>query len=367
MPRICLPLVGASAALLLLGGCSHSDAFDPVSAQLGPISSGPDIQLTFNGDQDYWPTWTEDGSGILYAFVRSGTNVVHRCVGLLPAGGGTQTWTLCDDRFGSADSSNSFPAYALGADGRLLYLEAQSHNNSTPTPVLWLADSAKPFIRTALVTFPISFASGIYNWLGDLKWTGPNSFVGLAQAWNTAPHGYQSYLQDTVLANIRGVVISGTIAGGRATMAPVPGTDGATGYSLAEGGASIIFTTLGDAALRRVPVAGGTPTTVATIATSNKLVGVSCKGGTCIVADAPITIYDGATQYDALSAGLSGLHSVTISTGAVASLSNGTYYSSPQWAPTSNDIVVQGGGTAGHLGTLYTSASDLHLLVNLGP
>ncbi|HEY4321074.1 MAG TPA: hypothetical protein VGM77_07820 [Gemmatimonadales bacterium] len=366
MPRVHPAVVGVSSALVLFAACGHSDAFDRASERLGPISSGPDIQLTFNSDQDYWPSWTEDGSGILYAFVRPGTNVRHRCVGLLPAKGGTQSWTLCDDRFGSADSTNSFPAYALGADGRLLYLESQSRNNSTPTPVLWLADSAQPFRRTAVATFPISFSSGLYNWLGDLKWTGPNSFVGLAQAWNTAPHTFQSFLQDTLLANIRGVVISGTIAGGRATLAPVPGTDGATGYSLAEGGASIIFTTLADAALHRVPVAGGTPTTVATIPTSNQLVGVTCKGGTCIVADAPVAI--SADQGGGVLPGPRDLRTVSISTGATTLLSGtDVFYSSPQWAPTSNDIVVQVGGTVAHLETTYSIASDLHLLVNLAP
>jgi hypothetical protein len=60
---------------------------------------------------------------------------------------------------------------------------------------------------------------------------------------------------------------------------------------------------------------------------------------------------------------------VSIATGALTPLvsGTGTFYSSPQWAPTSNDVVVQVGGTAAHLQTLSTSTSDLHLLVHLAP
>ena len=54
--------VQRAAASLLLLGCTHSDAFVvPSIPTLGPYGAGPDVQLTFNVDQNYWPTWTEDG------------------------------------------------------------------------------------------------------------------------------------------------------------------------------------------------------------------------------------------------------------------------------------------------------------------
>ena len=49
-------------------GCDHSDPISYTSPVLGPVASGSNVQLTFNPDQDYWPTWTADGRGILYAF-----------------------------------------------------------------------------------------------------------------------------------------------------------------------------------------------------------------------------------------------------------------------------------------------------------
>ena len=42
--------------------------FPPIPA-VGPFNTGTDVRLTLNPDQDYWPAWTDDGRGILYAFV----------------------------------------------------------------------------------------------------------------------------------------------------------------------------------------------------------------------------------------------------------------------------------------------------------
>src|ERR1019366_10062732 len=85
---------------LLLLACTHSDAWvTPPIVALPPFGTGADVQLTYNVDQNYWPTWTQDGRGILYAFVNL-ENTAHRCLGLLPATGGSRIWELCDNRAG---------------------------------------------------------------------------------------------------------------------------------------------------------------------------------------------------------------------------------------------------------------------------
>ncbi|HEY8062881.1 MAG TPA: hypothetical protein VID74_08790, partial [Gemmatimonadales bacterium] len=88
--------IGLIAALALTG-CGHSDAFVPANSTLGPFNTGTDIRLTLNPEQDYWPAWTDDGRGILYAFVNSvepGIANRHRCMGMLPGGGGSRVWQL---------------------------------------------------------------------------------------------------------------------------------------------------------------------------------------------------------------------------------------------------------------------------------
>src|ERR1019366_10360847 len=94
---------------LLLIGCSHSDSFlTPATPTAGPFSDGSDDLLTYNNDANYWPVLTEDGTGVLYAFVdATQSNSVaygHRCMGLLPVAGGTRLWQWCDDRAELSDS-----------------------------------------------------------------------------------------------------------------------------------------------------------------------------------------------------------------------------------------------------------------------
>ena len=235
------------AVVLVLLGCGHSDAFTPVLPTVGPFSTGDDVRLTFNGDQDYWPTWTGDGRGILYAFVNPAAPGIpagrHRCLGILPAAGGTRIWQWCDDRATEADSTTSFTAYALGTDGRLLYVEAVAPANSASFPrqvTLWLADTAAPLNRTALLTVPAALAG--VTWLADLAWTGPNSFIALGQVFASFPHCSTCFSSDSLFADssqigglraASGIVVIGTITGGQATLQAVSGTEGAAGYSLA--------------------------------------------------------------------------------------------------------------------------------------
>ena len=121
---------------------------------------------------------------------------------------------------------------------------------------MWLADTAHPLNRTALLTLPAALPS--VTWLADLAWTGPNSFIALGQVFASFPHCGACFSSDSVFINAPGTVVVGTITGDHATLQPVTGTDGATAYSLAEGGASIVFMRRDDAKLYKVPVGGGT-------------------------------------------------------------------------------------------------------------
>ena len=393
-----------AAASLLVIGCTHSDAFVvPPVATLGPFGAGPDLQLTFNVDQNYWPAWTQDGRGILYAFVdaESATPPTHRCLGLLPAAGGSRLWQLCDNRAVRDDSLSSYSAYALDSAGRLLLAEATAPANSfadLPRITLWLTDTATPYVRTRLLALPQTVSGFTLTWLSEIRWTGPNTFLALGQQFGAVSHCGACQCnpcpRDSIFGD-GGIVVTGTIVGDAATLQAVAGTDSATSFSLAENGTSIVYTRHHDLRLFKVPIGGGTPIPTPVQRTlpdtaalmAGELAGVSCKGSTCVVASDDIFLTDqyvapciggicevlatfhaplGNSQMQLLSVSLVGGATQVIQAGSVSSM----VFASPQIAPTTGDLLFQRGGVWGHLQTYVTAGrgnGELHILKGVVP
>jgi hypothetical protein len=268
------------ALLLLAAACSHSEPFGtaPTTSD-GPFSTAAPVRLTYNSFTDSAASLTSDGNGILYLY--TGRSNGDRCIGLLPPGGGTQRWSHCDERAGAADSSKSFSAPALAEDGRLLYLQALALRGriNPDRTTLWLADSANPLVRRALLTFPTNLGGRGVSWLTDAEWTGANAFIAragllnLAQACSACPY-------DTTVVSTG--LVRGTIAAGGATLSFVPGADDLSFHALAEGAASIVF--LRDAAtIFRVPTTGGTPVAIGTLPTGGTTTGIACRLSECLV------------------------------------------------------------------------------------
>ena len=366
-----------STVTLFLLGCGHTDSFVSPASTLGPSSAGPDVLLTFTAGQNYWPSWTEDGAGILYAFVDDSQallNGSHRCMGLLPAEGGTRLWEWCDNRAVMRDSLTSFPAFALGADGRLLYVESAGVRSLALVPsetTLWLADSAYPFRRRAVTTLPVIIGDSTISWFADLEWTGPSTFIGLGQRYVPAacicPRGLDSVFYGEM-------VVHGTISSQATSLLPVDGTAGATSYAMAENGSTIVFTQRNTTNLLKVPAVGGAPVIAAVVTSASgvQLLGVSCKGSMCIVAVGPVTLWAAAAPGPAtdpsINLGTAELRLVSLTTGESLPLLSRTsgLLSSPLISRTSGDVVVQLGQMMGHLQT-FDAPSDLHLYKALLP
>jgi hypothetical protein len=381
----------ATASLFLALGCGHSETFTPSVPTNGPFNSSSSVPLTFNADQDYWPTWTSDAKGILYAFVDP-NDPQHRCIGLLPAAGGSRVWQLCHVGVRYQDSVSSFTGYALDATGRLLYVEAASRFvPGIPSPdqgevaeaTMWLADTATPFQRTLLLSLPL-LADGVsVGWLSELHWTGANTFVALGQSYALVRHCFgigdppdpACEASDTVWSTggptlDAGAVMRGTIANGHATLSLIAGTNGATGYSLAENGASVVFTQRDDGSLYKVPIAGGVAVNVgyapSPLRPGYQVFGVGCRGSACIVAtdSATLTRLEPSKIFPLFRGGTRELRSFSLSSGTSAPLS--TYdgiIASIAASPLTGDVVVQVGGMWGHLQTMEGSVpSDLYLL-----
>ena len=247
--------------MLLLLGCTHTDSFVNSPPVVGPHSAGNDVQLTFNIEQDYWPTWTQDGHGILYSFVAPGTGSTPLCrassgsrrhtdLGIVRQPG--DTGRFCQQLFGLRARERWPFAVRRRGVGQHCWRAYPSANT------LWLADTAAPFQRTALLSLPIILAGVSYSWLSDIAWTGPASFIALVQDFSISeePQPPCDFVQDSIFMR-GGAVVAGTITAGHADLQLISGTTGATGYSLAEDGTSVVFTTWNDPHLFKVPVSGG--------------------------------------------------------------------------------------------------------------
>ena len=355
--------------LTLTLACTHSESFPTGGYDVGPSSAFSDVLLTFSPDQNYWPILTEDGSGILYAFVDPAASRIpsHRCIGLLPVAGGTRFWQWCDNRGTQRDSSNSFTAFALGTDGRLLYVETtvpQAFPFQTQQVALWLADSASPFRRRALAMLPVTVGDSLINWFADMAWTGPNTFLAVGQQY--LPEGTSAGTIDSVFRPE--ILVRGTITGQGAALAAVPGTAGATGYSVAEGGTSIVFTHVDNVNLMKVPATGGAPVVVGPVTprAGVQLLGVSCQGTTCVAAVGPARLSPLTGAQQSPGSGPYELRSVDLVTGAATTiLSRSQVLSSPLLLASGN-VVAQVGAGNGRFG-MISAFQTLHLYKALVP
>jgi hypothetical protein len=355
--------------LLFAMACAHSPPTAVTNpARLGPSSNGADIQLTFNTGEDYWPTYTEDGQGILYQYSQPGDPADNRCIGLLPAGGGTRLWSLCDTRVTQVDSVHSFAAYALGDDGRLLYLEAVSpiHAEAPLETALWLADSAHPFQRRLLTALPARIGDSVVDWLSDARWTGPTTFVALAQGLSGEAHCHFCTADDTIFTGL--YVVTGTITSSGVTLAEVQGTEGATEFGVSSSSGTILYSKATDLMIHEVQTAGGTPTTDGSLPTSpgRTILGLSCVAARCVAATSAVSLPPGGP----VSAGGGLLWSVDLTSQAVTQLAEPTaniLWASAQLAPNGHDVVLQVNGALGNQRLTGDTRSDLHLLQGVVP
>lgn len=374
IPRT-IPLRWVLVALATVA-CGHSNSFVTGANRLDtPFASGSDIRLTWNADQDYWPALTEDSTAVLFAYVATGRADHDRCVGLVPTGGGTDLWQLCETQPGHADSTDSFAAFALGRDGRLLYQEVSAHVNvEVPTSNnLWLADSARPFARRKLLTFPIILGGTGVNWLGDLAWTGPADFIALAQEYQPVPHCRSCILDDS--AFVGKFVVRGHIDASGATLTPVAGTQGANSFALAEGGSAIVFALRSGTQLYGVAASGGTAVLLGSVGPQSTVAGIACRNLTCLVTTDSVTLLP-STQTDlfpSVGTPKGSLYRFDVTSG-VAQLrrsntapGNAGMYSSLLILPNGTDVVIQSGGTVGRLHTASSTAGDLYLYKGILP
>ena len=133
----------ALVLLLAVFACDHPTPPEPGAyTPGGPFDTAVPRQLTFSPGPDLSPAWLPDGSGIVYQFATIGRPDGDRCLGILPAAGGSLRAEICNTRVKSEDSTDAYGSPAVSAGGRLLYTRASD---------FWRFHNAAPAYQSIVV------------------------------------------------------------------------------------------------------------------------------------------------------------------------------------------------------------------------
>ncbi len=173
-----------AGALLLLAACGHSEPFTTADQRNdGPFSATVPIRLTHAAGSNLHPAWSEDGSAIVYSYLR-GTADRDRCLGVLPAGGGTRLAEICAPPLEDEGVLDAYTHGGMDADGRIV-LNHHTNSSFVQSPqggelLLTRLDSVggrrqiTPLLRTPPGT------SRPWTYLLTPAWAGPGRVVALA-------------------------------------------------------------------------------------------------------------------------------------------------------------------------------------------
>ncbi|MBK7716471.1 MAG: hypothetical protein IPI38_13760 [Gemmatimonadetes bacterium] len=247
--------------VVCLCACSHPDAFpsgDP--GDDGPFSGPPPQRLTLNPAVDQAPSWYPDGSALLYAFDQAERPDLDRCLGLLPALGGTRQAEKCPMVDAGGDSTDVYEWAAASAGGRVAWVEQHGPAGfRTPSSGAIAVGSLDPVASLRVLrALPYLAPSGaIHATATHLGWLGEDTvvYVGADVVTSRACQGCKL---DTLV--IGHDVVTLDLATDPATLAIVPGTAGAT--SVWPGSGSILYTLGGDSQVFRRQLATGVVDTV---------------------------------------------------------------------------------------------------------
>ncbi|MEO7610093.1 MAG: hypothetical protein ABIV27_01145 [Gemmatimonadales bacterium] len=324
---------GVVAVCSLNAGCDHSEPFSFVPPPPdGSLSATSPLRLTYDPGSDDAASFSDDGKFIVYTFDVPGRHDRDRCLGIMPAGGGARLFERCETRVAYADSSDVYTSAALAADGRLLYLRGTSRIGAllSPFPQLHYAPTATAPGRSVLA-LPVRVGNAIVSWLGDIQWTGTNSFLGIAGRLSLGTS------RDTVFQPF--FLVRGTINGSAASLEAIPGTDGVTSYGLSEDGSQILIAR-NEESLELVPGTGGSSTPIATVPAlkdGDRIWGLGCTRNMCIVSARLVNVTPGATTLP------STLYAAAITGGPLTyrAASPTARWTGPRLSPLSTDILVR--------------------------
>lgn len=249
--------------LLAVCACDHPTPPEPHDyTPQGPFDAGVPRQLTFNTGANLSPAWLPDGSGIIYQFERVDQPDFDRCLGILPADGGTRREEICNSSVPSEDSTDAYGEPAVSGGGRLFFYRASAltrlQNAAPAYQDVAVAPFAAPAAAQAVRTLPYTVNGRQHYGVAQTRWLGDTAVVYVAQlvAYVTGCFGCNI---DTVRAGIELARMDLKTAPG--TVTTIPGTDSASSVALGAGD-TIYYTLAGDSRVFRRTLGTGDTATV---------------------------------------------------------------------------------------------------------
>jgi len=357
------------SAVLVVAACSHEQPFEtPDTGTNQPFQPGLPTRLTYNAGGDYRPAWTADGGSFLYSWQYLGQADLDRCLGQIPATGGSSTRTICNPNPAAADSADLFDAPSPAEDGKLLYVRSSSRPGATApnTGGLYLGTLADPLTATRLLPLPSGFPGGptlgtisTARWLSRTRLMFVGQSVIYARETNGAP-------LDTLVTGLD--VVKMDIDGPQPALALVPNTQGASSVALSDTRDTLYYTLINDSRVYRLAIASAQYSIahdfgalgIARDVTVRGSQLVAVVGGEAVYSDDPIL---GPIQPD----GGGSLISVDLTTGAETALpSDGSLvFRRPAFSPPGSTVrlVVEGYPTRrdGTRNALVSKVGDLYM------
>ncbi|MES2304178.1 MAG: hypothetical protein V4558_01650 [Gemmatimonadota bacterium] len=261
------PRRALAMTLLTLTACGHSETFvtGTPPGEEGPLLAGAPTRLTYSDGVDLVSSFSPDGKSLLFSFqpfkplppVVLSRPDVDRCIGIMPASGGTRN-ELCRLNTAGLDSTDAFEHAAVGGDGSLLYGAYASTVGAliVNTGALRLGTLAAPYPGRVLLATPTVTAGLSFDHFGVIRWASPTTFFVEVHDQTVFGNPLNEVKSDTFALGVG--ILRGDISGNGAVFTAVAGTDSASGFDLSTAGDSLYFTRLDDVRLYSVPVAGGT-------------------------------------------------------------------------------------------------------------
>lgn len=222
-----------AAILALLYACGHSDGYlavDPTSSD-GPFVGGPIVRLTYEPGMDLYPSWSPDGSLLVYAFQPAGRADHDRCIGVLPGTGGTRV-EHCYNAIDGDRRTDALEWPAVGAGGALVYTHYVSDIGARipERGVLRLGTLDEPLRGGPLMTLPATVGAVGFTRIGQTAWNAPGRFLFVAQDYLMLGNIANGNKKDTTYVGV--ALVQATLTAGGAQFSVVPGTDSATTFVL---------------------------------------------------------------------------------------------------------------------------------------
>lgn len=154
-------------ALVCIGitACVHSEP--PSIAGHGsdrPFSFTPPVRLTWSELAEMEPGFSADGNWITYVFERDGDR--DRCIGVLPATGGTRVRTICAWELDEASSRDGMSAPGLSREGRMIFTRQFGRMFVMPndSSALYLDDADPGTNPVKISDLPVNLPGSARSW-----------------------------------------------------------------------------------------------------------------------------------------------------------------------------------------------------------